>query len=111
MILLRNQINYTGLENPDVMFIVSNDGLQKVKNRITSNTHVFIDEKLEVDIENYTKGSFFKNGGKKGAALSAVSHWMRESGALPIESLLKVVENHKHAASLIDAINSAEKLQ
>jgi len=110
VILSKDPINYTGLEKPSVVLAVTDDGWIKVKDRIAENTQVFVDAKLATETTFEVK-PFFKVAGKKGAALSAVSHWMRESGALPIASLLKVVENHKHATSLIDAINSAEKLQ
>lgn len=109
VILAKEPINYTGLEKPNVVVVVTDDGWIKVKSRINDDSKVYVDAKVTTEQKHETKG-FFKVAGKKGAALCAVSHWMKESGALPIEALLKVVENHKHGASLIDAINSAEKL-
>lgn len=109
VILSKEPINYTGLEKPNVVLVVTDDGWIKVKSRISDESKVYVDTKVTTEQEHETKG-FFKVAGKKGAALSAVSHWMRESKALPIETLLKVVENHKHAVSLTEAINSAEKL-
>ena len=104
VILSRKPINYTGLEHPDVMFVVSNDGLNKVKNRIKSKTKVFIDERLEVEIENSTKGSFVKNGGKKGAALNALATWIDTTEHIDIQALIKAVRLHKHADKLMKTI-------
>lgn len=47
----------------------------------------------------------------KGAVLSSVAYWVKESGIFSIEALLKVVENHKYATTLEDAIRSSEKLK
>ena len=110
VILSRKPINYTGLENPDVIFIVSNDGLLKVKNRITKKTQVIIDDKLEEEFENALRGSFDKNAGKKGAALNALATWMDQTNYLDKKALIKAVSSHKHAAKLIQAIQTPIKI-
>ena len=107
VILSRRPINYTGLEAPDVMIIVSIEGLQKVKDRITKNTQVIFDDKLELDLQNSIKGHFTKNGGKKGAALNALSSWIDKTDFLNKEALLKAVNSHKHADKLMNAIQSS----
>lgn len=106
VILSRSPINYTGLENPNVIFIVSNDGLQKVKNRINTNTQVVFDYKLEMELENSIKGSFLKNAGKKGAALNALATWIEQTDFLDKRALTKAVSSHKHADKLIQAIQT-----
>ena len=106
VILSREPINYTGLEEPDVMIVVSNDGLQKVKSRITKNTQMIIDDKLDFDAENLTKGSFIHNAGKKGAALNALSSWIDKTDFLDKQALLKAVSSHKHAEKLYSAIQT-----
>ncbi len=106
VILSREPINYTGLENPDVMIIVSKEGLQKVKNRITKNTQVIFDDKLELDLQSLIKGPFIKNGGKKGAALNALSSWIDKTDFLDEQALLKAVNSHKHADKLLKAIQT-----
>lgn len=109
VILSKNPINFTGLERPNVILAVTDDGWKKVQNRITDNSKVVIDSKVNCDGSFETK-EFLKAGGKKGAALSSVAHWVKESGVFPIEALLKVVENHKYATTLEKAIISCEKL-
>ncbi len=110
VILSKEPINYTGLEKPNVILAVTDDGWEKVKNRVVENSKVILDAKVSAE-HTYETQQFFKVAGKKGAALSAVSQWIKESQALPVDALLKVVENHKHAVSLIDAITSVEKLK
>jgi len=109
VILSKKPIYYTGLERPNVVLTVTDDGWNKVKNRITDNSLVLIDNKISSGKAFETK-EFLKIGGKKGAALSAVAYWVKDSGVFPIEALLKVVENHKYAATLKNAIMSSEKL-
>ena len=107
VILSKEPINYTGLEKPDAMLIVTDDGWIKVKDRIASNSKVYVDAKIETD-GNYLVKPFIKVAKKKGAALSSVSLWLKESGIFPVAALEKVVENHKYADSLLSAIRSAE---
>ena len=106
VILSREPINYTGLEEPDVMIIVGDEGLQKVKSRICRNTQIIIDDKFEIDSENITKAAFIKNGGKKGAALNALSFWLDKTDFLDKQALLKAVSSHKHAEKLMRAIQT-----
>ncbi len=109
VILSKKPINFTGLEKPSVVIAVTDDGWNKVKNRITENSKVFVDSKISTE-RNFETKEFLKIGGKKGAALCTVSHWIKESGIFPIEALLKVVEDSKYAASLQNAIKSADDL-
>lgn len=109
VILSKEPINYTGLEKPDTMLIVTGDGWEKVKDRIASKSKVYIDAKIEAE-GTYTTKPFIKVARKKGAALSAVAFWLKESGAFPVAALEKVVENHKYAESLQSAIRSADGL-
>jgi len=110
VILSRNPINFSGLEKPNVVLAVTEDGLKKVENRITFDSKVVVDRKICADCSFEVK-DFLKVGGKKGAALSAVAYWVKESGVFPLEALYKVVEESKYAASLQKAIKSAEQLR
>ncbi|WP_457619073.1 thiamine pyrophosphate-dependent enzyme [Lutibacter sp.] len=110
VILSKKPIYFTGLEKPNAVLVVTEDGWNKVKNRITDNSKVYVDAKINYNNSFITK-DFLKVGGKKGAALSAVSYWVKESGVFPIEALIKVTENSKYAISLQKAIEGAEKLR
>ncbi len=109
VILSKKPIHFTGLEKPNVVLAVTQDGWNKVKNRISGNSKVFMDAKIKTETSFDVK-DFLKVGGKRGAALSAVAYWINETQAIPMEALLKIVEGHKYEASLQSAIMSAEKL-
>ena len=109
VILSKKPIHYTGLEKPDAMLIVTQDGWNKVSDRIAEHSRVVIDDKITTET-TYARKAFFKVAGKKGAALSAVAHWIQETGIFPLAALEKVVEKHKYADSLMAAIRSSEKL-
>ena len=80
--------------------------MQKFKSRICRNTQIIIDDKFEIDSENITKAAFIKNGGKKGAALNALSFWLDKTDFLDKQALLKAVSSHKHAEKLMRAIQT-----
>ena len=109
VILSKYPIKYTGLEKPNVVIAVTDDGWNKVKNRISANTKVFTDSKIDTN-QVFEIKDFIKKGGKRAAALSAVSYWIRKSEVIPIEALLKVVEKHKYASVFQKTIKSAEEL-
>ncbi len=109
VILSKEPIKYTGLEKPSVVIAVTDDGWQKVRNRIYSHSKVFVDTKISTDLKLEAK-DFLKVAGKKGAALSAISYWVKESGIFPIEALIKVIEDSKYAESLLRAIEKSEEL-
>lgn len=106
VILSHKPINYTGLEYPDIMFIVSEDGLQKVKNRICSTTRVYLDDKLDFELKNSMKEPFSKNGGKKGAAINALAHWINTTEYLDFNALIQVINSHKYVDKLMKAIQA-----
>ncbi|WP_457609999.1 thiamine pyrophosphate-dependent enzyme [Lutibacter sp.] len=110
VILSKKPIYFTGLEKPNAVLVVTEDGWNKVKNRITDDSKVYVDAKVNSN-NSFIAKDFLKAGGKKGAALSAVSYWVKESGVFPIQALIKVTEDSKYVTSLQKAIEGAEKLQ
>lgn len=107
VILSDEAINFTGIESPDVVIITSQDGLDKVKDRIDDSTRVILDSSLDLDIgREIHHVSFNKKAGKNGAVLAAIAYWIIQSGLLPLEALREAARNHKHANKLIIAIDS-----
>ena len=104
VILSTEPINFTGLEDPDVMFIVSEDGLNKVRDRIRPHTQLIVDEKLSIHSKNALTGAFERNVGKKSAALNALSNWLDHTDLLDKQALVTAVSSHKYADKLIKAI-------
>jgi Pyruvate/2-oxoacid:ferredoxin oxidoreductase gamma subunit len=110
VILSTEEIHYTGLDKPDVLIIVSEDGLAVAKHMITPDVMVFADDKLETGSwPNIIRLPFVQEAGKRGAALSGLSEWIRLSSALELESLVEAIGRHKHAESLLKALFALEK--
>lgn len=110
VIISRNPIHYTGLEKPDAMLIVTDDGWNKVKDKIRDDMYVVKDDKVKTDAK-YTAYPFFKNAGKKGAALASLALWLKKSEILPLQALEQVASKHKYAESLLSAIHSIDHVQ
>ena len=110
VILSRNQINYTGLEKPDIAIILTEDGLIKIKDKLDADSEILADSSLQLEgFTNVTYMDFTKIGRKKGAVLSAITYWMIESGLMPIEALVKAASAHKYADILLGTINKTEE--
>ncbi len=110
VILSRQPIHYTGIECPDIMIVISQDGLDKVRSRIGGHTLVIADTKLGAglaDLPNLTVRDFRRTGGSKGAALAAVAHWLRDNGLLPISALVEAANRHKHGDKMKAIIDNA----
>ena len=112
VIVSREEINYTGLESPDLAIIVSEDGYRKVKDRLSPETTVFIDQSIACEgLELLQKANFSHMGGKKGAALAAVAYWLRSSGLLSIEALAEVASRKRHANKLLALIEKSHGVE
>ena len=112
VILSREDIDYTGIESPDVMIIISQDGLDKVKSRIGPHTLIIADAKLGIeDHPQLVTQNFRKIGGVKGAALAAIASYLQDNGLLPLDALLEAAGCHKHGDRMIAIIEKATGLE
>ena len=122
VILSRQPIHYTGIDCPDVMIVISQDGLDKVRSRIGGHTLVIADTKLAPELEglsgppgppglpgpdNLVTHDFRKTGGLKGAALAAIACWLQDNGFLPIDALIEAASRHKHGDKMKVIIDKA----
>ena len=110
VILSNNTINYTGLQKPDIAIVVSEDGWEKIKNRITPETIIIADDKLAIEGENVTLLPFSKVSGKKSAAMTAIAYCMLAHKRISIDSFKDVVSKHKYADILLPAIENVDKI-
>ncbi len=102
VILSDKEILFTGIDKPDVVIVVSEDGLRKISKNIGEDSLVIADHTLQMPIHNKLFTSEFrKAAGKKGAVLSAVSYWLKMSDVIPIDALRNAVSKHKHAKDLM----------
>jgi len=112
VILSREKINYTGLERPDVAIVISEDGLTKVHDLIGNAGTLILDQKLKTDEFNKSLIADFSGiGGRKGAALCAITWWIKQSEIIPFKALAEVVKKQKYAVALMEIINKTDKLK
>ncbi len=111
VILSTTPVKYTGLETPDVVIIVSDDGWNKIKGNIKENSTIILDNSLKNEETESLKnkvvfGDFNRAAGKRGAALAALAYWINDSGMMDIEALKKSVSSHKYSKVLLEAIEA-----
>ena len=112
IILSPGDINFTGLSNPEVIIIVSEDGMKKIKDRITKDSILIIDSSLKTEeFPGAIYGDFVKYAGKRGAALAALAYWIEKYKKLDLDALKKAVSTHKYADILLKAIDAGTKIQ
>ncbi|TAK55698.1 MAG: hypothetical protein EPO24_11850 [Bacteroidetes bacterium] len=95
IILSPKEIYYTGIEHPDAIIIVSDDGLLELHEkgafeRLTSTTTIIMDAGLpkphtQANIVEY---NFRKEFGGSKAALKALELYVKQSGVFPLDAFL-----------------------
>ncbi len=111
VILSTTPVKYTGLETPDAVIVVSDDGWNKIKGNIQENSTIILDNSLKNEETESLKnkvvyGDFNRAAGKRGAALAALSYWIKDTGMMDIEALKKSVSSHKYSKVLLEAIEA-----
>jgi 2-oxoglutarate ferredoxin oxidoreductase subunit beta len=106
VILAPEPIVYTGIERPDVVLVVSDDGVRELAStgtldRIDAGTVVLAD--AEVSLPSLAaeprRLPLRETAGPKGAALAAVEAWLEQDGRLPLEALHAAVEARRAEAA------------
>ncbi len=93
LILSPRRILYTGIESPDVVLVVSDDGARELARngmleRTTEETLVLADSSVALPDLPCTVMRFpFRSAGAKLSAVAAVVQWQDMTNALPIEAL------------------------
>ena len=108
-------INYTGLEKPDYFIIVTEDGLNKVKNKLHKDAKIYIDDKLVTDelkakFPGLIAVPFGKMANRKSTALAATTYVLNKEQILPIEALKEAVSTHRLKDIFIDVIEKVVDL-
>ncbi|MFP4589114.1 MAG: thiamine pyrophosphate-dependent enzyme [Candidatus Acetothermia bacterium] len=114
VLLSPTKVLFTGISEPDVMIVTSEEGLDKRSKTLQNleSGNVYLDDSLSApstDAELHTKG-FREAAGPKGAALSAISYWIDQSGLIPPEALMEAAEKSKHSEALQKSIQSGIQL-
>lgn len=106
VILSKNHINYTGLDTPDVIFVMTEDGLEKVQKHLNNGTMVFADDIIDFECKTKISKPFSRKVGKRSAVLSAIAHWIESNDIIPLDAFKEAIKPHKHAELLIKAIET-----
>ena len=106
VILDPEPILYTGIERPDVVLVVSDDGARElagtgVLDRVEADTVVLADAEVSLPpLEAEPRRlPLRKTAGPKGAALAAIEAWLEEDGRLPVAALHAAVEARRADAA------------
>ncbi len=117
IIISKEKINYTGLENPDTVIIVSEDGLQIARKMITKDSNLIADASLagygleEIQPRSLIYGNFIQTASKKGAALCAIAYWLKSNPVLEIEAFKSICSKHRSGQELLKTIEDSEKIE
>lgn len=113
VILGPKPILYTGIEVPDAVLVVSQDGARELQRngifeRVAAETIVLADEEVELPAlpVEPVRLPFRAEAGEKQAALAAVAAWVDRDGALPAEALRAAVATRlgRHAEEAAPAL-------
>jgi pyruvate/2-oxoacid:ferredoxin oxidoreductase beta subunit/Pyruvate/2-oxoacid:ferredoxin oxidoreductase gamma subunit len=111
VILSPEPIHCTGIRSADVMMVVSEDGLRAVQPRVAEAGLVMADITLPTPKrEAPILAPYRKTGGPKGAALAAIAHWLRLTGAIPVAALEAAAHRHKHGDKMRRTIQESGSL-
>jgi pyruvate/2-oxoacid:ferredoxin oxidoreductase beta subunit/Pyruvate/2-oxoacid:ferredoxin oxidoreductase gamma subunit len=111
IILSPDRINFTGIVDPDVVIIVSDEGLQS-NIEVISNMNkglLVIDDSLTAPETGarVISGNFRGKAGKRGAALCAIAFWLRKEEIIPVDALLDASGVSKHSESMVKSIDAS----
>ena len=101
LIFSPEEIYYTGINEPDAMLVISQNGFDYVKTRIGENTSVIIDNAVHHEPMNLLFTYDFKAIlGKKNAAICSIGLWLLMNEPFPFAAFEKAVKESKHGEKL-----------
>ncbi len=102
LIVSPEPILYTGIEEPDVVLVVSGDGARELGatgmlDRVGPETLVLADETVALPplAVEPRRLPLRETAGAKGAARAAVESWLEQDGRLPVEAFHAVAESRR----------------
>jgi hypothetical protein len=108
-----DQINFTGISEPDLCIAVSQDGLNKITAMVNSMRHgkVYCDASLDIQASNVplVRFDYRSFDGPKNAALWALIHTVQQNRLFPVEAFMEAIKAGK-SAERID-FNKLSRLQ
>ena len=115
VILDKNDIHYTGLKEPDLALIVTEDGYHKIKKRLTPDTKVYLDSSLEKIFDMPVKEKVVKPFGKlvspKSKALLGLAYMLQQENIIPLEALREALSRHRLANVFLPVLDKLDELK
>lgn len=99
VILNGEEIVYTGIEQPDAIIVVSNDGVSELErngtfDRVTAETLVLADAEITLPAlaGHVLRAPFRETAGANFAALAGVARWLERTRVLPLEAFWAAIQ-------------------
>ncbi len=114
VILDKDEIHYTGLSDPDFAVIVTEDGLNKVKGRLTENTKVYLDsslqEKFDVPVKEVVVKPYGKLVNAKSKALLGLVDLLKNEKIIPLEALTDILKAHRLSQIFLSVVEKQHEV-
>lgn len=121
IVLSPQRIDYTGIEEPDFVVLVSEDGLRRIRGRMATlppSCVVYADDSLELPptparVRRLALRSMRSRVGPTGVATAAMGAVLQDSGIYPVEAMARAVgnlRNPKIAESVAGALELGASL-
>jgi pyruvate/2-oxoacid:ferredoxin oxidoreductase beta subunit/Pyruvate/2-oxoacid:ferredoxin oxidoreductase gamma subunit len=121
IILSPDRIDYTGIEIPEYVLVISQDGLKKTRARIEKlpeTSVIYADDSLDLPDTKarVRKFGFIEAGGKKGklsVATAALAALLEDAGLYPAEALADAIRRSQSpaiAATNLNAVSAGSQL-
>jgi Pyruvate/2-oxoacid:ferredoxin oxidoreductase gamma subunit len=122
IILSPETIEYTGIDAPDYVLIISEEGLKRIRSRIggwPETCTIFTDEGLDLpetraQVRRLPFGEIAKKVSKLSVAIGSLSAMIQGTGMFPVEALEKAVQTFqspKIAESSLKAVAEGRRLE
>ena len=111
VVLSPTEIGYTGIDIPDIVVAVSEEGIHELKSegvfkRADRSTIIFADEDLDVPESNgrIVRGQFRRKYSPSGAAFAGILTAVKMTGILPLTAFQDVAAGRKNGQDLLALI-------
>ena len=105
-IISPEKIEYTGIDSPDILILISEDGLKRVHRQIESmppGARIYADESLTLPgtqavVKRYPFAEIGRDVSKLSVAIAAFAAVIQDAGLFPIEALATAIRTFQKAS-------------
>jgi Pyruvate/2-oxoacid:ferredoxin oxidoreductase gamma subunit len=106
IVLSPERIDYTGIDSPDYVVLISEDGVRRIRGRMAklpASCVVYVDDSLELPptparVRPLALQSIRREVGPLGVATAALGAFLQETGAYPVEALARAMKTFQRPA-------------